>query len=175
MAPAMRTAAAWSWRLLVVTGAIGVLIFLIIQLRLIVIPLLLGVLLAALLVSFAAWLKRRLRFPHWLAVTAAMLTLVGVVTALIWLVVAQVRAGWPSLQDRSVDAFDEFLVWLSSTFGLSADEITAWIDGVVSELDFSTGGPLVTGALSEADGKKGAVFRIDLGIAGLKILPDAKQ
>lgn len=144
----MRTAAAWSWRLLVVAGAIGVLIFLIIQLRLIVIPLLIGVLLAALLVPYAAWLKSRLRFPHWLAVAVAMLTLVTVVTALVWLVVAQVRAGWPSLQDRSVDAFDEFLVWLSTTFGLSTAEITAWVDGIVAELDFSTQGPLVTGALS---------------------------
>lgn len=148
VAPAMRTAAAWSWRFLVVVGAIGVLIFLIIQLRLIIIPLLIGVLLAALLVPFAAWLQRRLRFPRWLAVTTAMLTLVSVVTALVWLVVAQVRAGWPALRDRSVVAFDEFLVWLSTTFGLSGDEITAWVDGIVGELDFSTDGPLVSGALS---------------------------
>ena len=148
VAPAMRTAAAWSWRFLVVVGAIAVLVFLIIQLRLIVIPLLIGVLLAALLVPFAAWLQRRLRFPRWLAVTTAMLTLVSVVTALVWLVVAQVRAGWPALRDRSVVAFDEFLVWLSTTFGLSGDEITAWVDGIVSELDFSTDGPLVSGALS---------------------------
>ncbi len=148
VAPAMRTAAAWSWRVLVVAGAFGVLVYLIIQLRLIVIPLLIGVLLAALLVPFAAWMKRRLRFPHWLAVAVAMLTLISVVTALIWLVVAQVRAGWPALQDRSIDAFDEFLTWLSATFGLSANEITTWIDGIVAELDFSTGGPLVTGALS---------------------------
>ncbi len=148
VAPAMRTAAAWSWRFLVVVGAIAVLVFLIIQLRLIVIPLLIGVLLAALLVPFAAWLQRRLRFPRWLAVTTAMLTLVSVVTALVWLVVAQVRAGWPALRDRSVVAFDEFLGWLSTTFGLSDAEITGWIDAIVGELDLSTDGPLVSGALS---------------------------
>lgn len=144
----MRTAAAWSWRFLVVAGAIGVLVFLIIQLRLIVIPLLIGVLLAALLVPFSAWMQRRLRFPRWLAVTTAMLALLGVITGLVWLVVSQVRAGWPALRDRSMEAFDEFLVWLSSTFGLSGDEITSWIDGIVAELDFSTDGPLITGALS---------------------------
>ncbi len=148
VAPAMRTAAAWSWRFLVVAGAVGVLIFLIIELRLLVIPLLIGVLLAALLVPYAAWLQRRLRFPRWLAITMAMVTLLGVVTALVWLVVAEVRAGWPSLRDRSVVAFDEFLVWLSATFGLSDAEITGWIDAVVGELDFSTDGPLVSGALS---------------------------
>ena len=148
VSPAMRTAAAWSWRALVVAAAAGVVVWLVIQLRLIVIPLLIGVLLAALLVPYAGWLRRLLRFPRWLSVTTAMLTLLGVVTALVWLVVAQVRAGWPSLRDRSVDAFDQFLAWLSSTFGLSGGEITGWIDAIVAELDFSTEGPLVTGALS---------------------------
>ena len=144
----MRTAAAWSWRFLVVVAAIGVVVWLVIQLRLLVIPLLIGVLLAALLVPYATWLQRRLRFPRWLAISMAMLTLIGVLTALIWLVVAQVRAGWPSLRDRSVIAFDEFLTWLSTTFGVSSDEITSWLDAIVAELDFSTEGPLVTGALS---------------------------
>ncbi len=148
VSPGMRTAAAWAWRFLVVIAAAGVLVWIIIQLRLIVIPVIIGVLLAALLVPYAAWLQRRLRFPRWLAITTAMLTLVGVVTALIWLVVAQVRAGWPSLRDRSVVAWDEFLDWLSATFGLSADEITDWVDTLVGELDLSTDGPLVTGALS---------------------------
>jgi len=144
----MRTAAAWSWRFLVVVAAIGVVVWLVIQLRLLVIPLLIGVLLAALLVPYATWLQRRLRFPRWLAITTAMVTLIGVVTALVWLVVAQVRADWPSLRDRSVGAFDDFLAWLSTTFGLSTQEITDWVDAIVSELDFSTDGPLVTGALS---------------------------
>jgi predicted PurR-regulated permease PerM len=148
VSPGMRTAAAWAWRFLVVIAAAGVLVWIIIQLRLIVIPVIIGVLLAALLVPYAAWLQRRLRFARWLAITTAMLTLVGVVTALIWLVVAQVRAGWPSLRDRSVVAWDEFLDWLSATFGLSAAEITDWVDTLVGELDLSTNGPLVTGALS---------------------------
>lgn len=148
VAPGMRTAAAWSWRFLVVIAAAGVLVWIIIQLRLIVIPVIIGVLLAALLVPYAGWLTRRLRFPRWLAITTALLTLIGVVTALVWLVVAQVRAGWPSLRDRSMVAFDEFLVWLSTTFGLSESEITDWIDTLVGELDFSTDGPLVSGALS---------------------------
>lgn len=148
VSPGMRTAAAWSWRFLALAGAIWVLIFLIIELRLLVIPLLIGVLLAALLVPYANWLNRRLKFPRWLAVTTSMLTLLGVVTALVWLVVAEVRAGWPSLRDRSMEAFDEFLAWLTATFGVSADEVTEWLDVVLGELDFSTDGPLVSGALS---------------------------
>ena len=148
MSPGMRTAAAWSWRILVVVAVAWLVILLVIELRLIVIPLLIGVLLAALLVPYAGWLHRHVKFPRWLAISTAMLTLLGVVTALVWLVVAEVRAGWPSLRDRSVIAFDEFLVWMTATFGISADEITGWLDAVIGELDFSTDGPLVSGALS---------------------------
>jgi len=148
VAPGMRAAAAWSWRLLVVGAALGAVVWLIIQLRLLIIPLLIGVLLAALLVPYSRWLQRRLRFPRWLSVTTALVTIIAVVTALVWLVVSQVRAGWPSLRDSSVVAFDDFLVWLSATFGLSSGDISDWIDAIVTELDFSTGGPLVSGALS---------------------------
>lgn len=148
VSPGMRVAADWSWRLLVVAGALGVIVFLVIQLRLLVIPLLIGVLLAALLVPYAAWMQRSLRLPRWLAVAIAMISLVGVVTGLVWLVVWQVRAGWPALQERSLEAFDEFLIWLSTTFGLSGDEIAAAVDEFFGGLDLSTGGPLVTGALS---------------------------
>ena len=69
----MRLAAAWSWRLLLVGGVIAVVIFLIIQLRLIVIPILVAVLLGALLVPFSEFLQRH-GWPKWLAVTVAMLS-----------------------------------------------------------------------------------------------------
>ena len=68
----MRLAAAWSWRLLLVGGVLAVVIFLIVQLRLIVIPLLVAVLLGALLVPFSGFLQRH-RWPKWLAITVAML------------------------------------------------------------------------------------------------------
>ena len=65
----MRIAAAWSWRLLLV-GALGGVVFLVIELRLVVIPLLVAMLLAALLVPFVQFLQRH-RWPKWLAVTVA--------------------------------------------------------------------------------------------------------
>ena len=64
----VRLAAAWSWRLLLIGGVIAVIIFLIIQLRLIVIPILVAVLIGALLVPFSGFLQRH-GWPKWLAVT----------------------------------------------------------------------------------------------------------
>jgi len=143
----VRTASEWSWRFLAIAGAVGVLVFLVIQLRLLVIPLFIGVLLAALLVPYASWLGSRLRFPRWLAILTAMLTLIAVVGGLVWLVVSQVRAGYGSLEERSLERYDDFLSWLSVTFELSDAELATVIDDTVAQLDVG-GGWLVSGALS---------------------------
>jgi len=147
MPAGMRIASEWSWRFLVIAGAIGVVIFLVIQLRLLVIPLLIGVLLAALLVPYAAWLGRHLRFPRWLAILTAMITLLAVVSGLVWIVVSQVRDGYASLEERSVERYHEFLAWVSATFELSPGAITTIIDDTVERLDLGSDW-FVTGALS---------------------------
>ena len=53
MTPGMRIAAAWSWRILAVAGVVALVLFLVVQLRYVVIPLLVALLLAALLVPFS--------------------------------------------------------------------------------------------------------------------------
>src|SRR5687768_16018989 len=67
----MRIAGAWSWRILAVAGVVGLLVFLVIELRYIVIPMLVAVLISALLVPLVQ-LMRRNNWPKWLAVTLAM-------------------------------------------------------------------------------------------------------
>ena len=81
----MRIAGAYAWRLLALAGVAGVLIFLVMQLSLLVIPLFVGVLLAALLGPFVGWLRRH-RVPNGLAATIGLLTLLGVIAGLVWLV-----------------------------------------------------------------------------------------
>ena len=145
--PGMRIASEWSWRFLVVAGAIGVLIFLIIQLRLLVIPLLIGVLLASLLHPFSAWLQRRMHFPAWLAILTAMLSLLGTVTALVWLVVEQFRTGYPALEERTVERYYELIAWATVTFDLSENTITDGIDNAIEQLELNAD-LLLSGALS---------------------------
>lgn len=156
----MVIASAWSWRILVLAGAIALFVYLVIQLRLIVIPLLVALLLAALLVPFVQLLQRH-RWPKWLAVTVAELGLIGVVTGLVYLVVWQVRAGLPDLQRQSVTAWEnlkDFL--LESPLHLTDTQINAfgdqiwtsiqrdsevWVSGALSV--GSTAGHLLTGVL----------------------------
>lgn len=163
VAPGMRIAAAWSWRFLVVAGAIAVLIFLVIQLRLLIIPLLIGVLLASLLQPFSGLLQRRLRFPKWLAVITAMVTLLGTVTGLVWLVVSEIRAGYASIEARAVERYGELIDWATMTFGLSENTISDWIANAIDELeidpDFLLSGALSVGSTA-AEVATGAVLAL---------------
>ncbi len=143
----MRIAGAWSWRLLAVLGVLGVFVWLVIQLRLIVIPLMVAILVAALLVPFSQWLQKH-RWPKWLAVTVSELGLIAVVSALVVLVVAQIRSGFPDLQARSIVAFENFTAALASEpFDISETELDDFISQALSSLGSDSSG-LVTGALS---------------------------
>ena len=94
MPAGMRIAGAWSWRLLAIAGVIAVLLFLIVQLRLIVIPIMVAMLLAALLVPFSNLLQRH-RWPKWLAVAVSEVGILAILGGLIWLTVVTVRRRRP--------------------------------------------------------------------------------
>ncbi|MFF2387445.1 AI-2E family transporter [Agromyces sp. NPDC058104] len=107
----MRLAGAWSWRLLLIGGVLAVVVFLVIQLRLIVIPILVAVLLSALLVPFSGFLQRH-RWPKWAAVAAAMLSALAVVGGLLTLGIWQIARGADELAAQSLVAWDQFREWL---------------------------------------------------------------
>lgn len=130
VAPGMRVAAAWSWRILLVLAVLAVLGFLLVQLRYVAIPFFIGVLLAALLVPFSNWLQSK-GWPKWLAVAVNELAVIAVIGGLVTLIVFQVRAGWPALQERTLERYDdlkEFL--LQPPFELTDADITAYVDGL---------------------------------------------
>jgi predicted PurR-regulated permease PerM len=143
----VQLAGAWSWRLLVIGAAIAVLIFLIIELRLIVIPVLVAVLVAALLVPFAGFLRRH-GWPEWLAVVAAMLALVIVVGGLIFVAVLQVNSEFGQLRSQSVTAFDGFRDWLKTgPLNLTQDQIDQYLKNAWGWIQEDSK-PFISGALS---------------------------
>ena len=143
----VRLAASWSWRLLLVGAVIAVVVFLIVQLRLIVVPVLIAVLLAALLVPFVDWLVR-LHWPRWLAIVVALVAVVVVVGGLVVLVVWQIRGEAHALQHRSVQAFDAFKQWLQSPpLELTDQQIDSYVAQAVKALQQDSQ-VLISGALS---------------------------
>ncbi|WP_235929066.1 AI-2E family transporter [Marisediminicola senii] len=147
MPPGMVLAGAWSWRILVIAGVAALLIFLVVQLRLIVIPLMLAVLLAALLIPFVQFLQRH-RWPKWLAVTVAEVGILAIISGLVVLVVTQIMNGFPSLRTQSIEAYTQFTEYLQqSPLALSQAQISAFVQDGLSALQ-SEGQAVVSGALS---------------------------
>lgn len=145
--PALKVAAAYSWRILVIVGVIAVLVFVIMQFRDIVVPFFVAVLLAALLVPFMNFLVRK-GWPRWLAIVVAMVGTLAVIAGLVVLVVLQVRAGYPDLQAQSVEAYDNLKAWLlASPLQLTEADISAYL-GQAWEAIQRDSSALVSGLMS---------------------------
>ncbi len=144
---AMRIAGAWSWRILVIAGVFALLVFLVIQLKLIVVPFLVAILLAALLVPFVQFLQRH-RWPKWLAVALAEVGLIAIVSGLVYVIVTQVMRGFPDIRDRSITFFDGFKeMLLHSPLHLTEAQINGYLADVWESVQHDTN-LLVSGALS---------------------------
>jgi predicted PurR-regulated permease PerM len=155
----MKIAGAWAWRLLAIVGVLVVFGLVIIQLKEIVIPFMIAILVAGLLVPIVQFLVRH-RWPRGLAVAATLLGAIVVVGGLIYLIVWQVRIGSSDIQTRSISAYEDFQNWLDVTFNINTDDFNNYLaqgwtaiqenssslwSGALSVS--STAGHLLTGAL----------------------------
>jgi predicted PurR-regulated permease PerM len=143
----VRIASAWSWRILAIAAAIGIFVWLVMQFRIVVIPLMIAVLVSALLVPFAQFLRRH-HWPAWLAITSALLALIAGVGGLVVLIVWQVRVGLPDLQVQSLEAWEDFKDFLlASPLHLTEAQITQYGEDVwlAVQRDSDT---LISGAMS---------------------------
>jgi putative heme transporter len=138
VAPGMRLAAAWSWRILVVAGVVALVGFLIVQLRLVAIPFFVALLLAALLVPFSNWLQRK-GWPKWLAVAVNELAVIAVIAGLITIVVSQVRSGFPNLREQTLERYEDFKAYLlASDLHLTEDDINGYVDTAIGSITEDT-------------------------------------
>ncbi|MFO7689388.1 MAG: AI-2E family transporter [Cryobacterium sp.] len=125
--PGIRLAGAWSWRILVILAAIAVVVFLIIQLRLIIIPLLAAVLAAALLIPVVNFLVRH-RWPKGLAVAVSMIGTLLLVAGLITIAATQIADGTLGLSERLAESYAGFKGFLqSSPLQLTDAEINGYL------------------------------------------------
>ena len=119
----LRVAAAYGWRILVIAAVLGLGVWLVIQLKLLVVPLLVSILVTALLWPIFSWMTRH-RFPKWLAIVVSAVGAIVVIGSLFWLVIWQVSREWSSLQSRSVEAMDQFRQYLiDGPLGLTPQQI----------------------------------------------------
>lgn len=145
VAPGMRIAAAWSWRILLVAAVIALIGFVVFLLRDVAVPVFVAILLSALLVPLCNLLQRK-GWPKALAVAVCELGLLIVIAGLITVIVITVRRGLPDLVQTTQIRYEDFVRWLAGPpLNLSEKDITDYVDGLVKGLQSDS---LLTGALS---------------------------
>ncbi|MFC4241947.1 AI-2E family transporter [Gryllotalpicola reticulitermitis] len=140
-------ASAWSWRLLLIGAAIAVLIYVVAQLRLIVIPVMLAILLSALLVPFKELLVRH-KVPRAIAILVCMALTLIIVGGLLYVAGQQVRVESGTLRRQTMTAVESAREWLlGPPFNMTSHQISGYLTEITNA--FHTDSQvLINGALS---------------------------
>jgi len=107
----LRVATAYAWRFVVIAAALGVFIWIVIQLKLLVIPLLIALLLTALVWPAFTWMLRH-RMPRWLALVISVLGTIAIVSGLLYLAIWQITREWSSVRERTVGSIQQLRQYL---------------------------------------------------------------
>ncbi|GAA4570532.1 AI-2E family transporter [Micromonospora coerulea] len=146
---ALRLAAAWSWRLIVVGIVVWVLLRIVGTIRIVIIPLAIALLLSALLAPAVGWLLRA-RFPRSLATGVVLVGGLAAVVGTLTLVVNEFIQGVPKLTEKSSEGVRQIQNWLKTgPLHLSDGQLNNYIDEAQGWIDANTK-TFTSGAISTA-------------------------
>ena len=144
-----RTAGAASWRFLAIAGAVFVVVYALVHLRVIVLPIIVAVLASTLLLPIVTWLKQH-RVPDGLAAALAMLAAVLALAAVATAVAPSLGSQLGDLRTQAEDGVREATDQLAkSPFNLSERELRDRVDEGLQTLRENSG-PLARGLSSGA-------------------------
>lgn len=104
--------------------------------KVIIIPLILGLLFAMLLIPACNWFESKLKFPRVLAAAVSLLVFFGVIIALITLVTSQLtmlKQDWPLFEQQIYHAIDALHKWVANTFDIDYAKQTEYINDTFSK------------------------------------------
>ncbi|MGO1255985.1 MAG: AI-2E family transporter [Microbacterium gubbeenense] len=142
----LRIAAAYGWRLLVIAAVVALFVWLVIQFKIIVVPVLVAILLTALLWPSFEWMLAK-RVPRFVAIVVSLVATIAIVTGLVWLVIWQVSEQWMVVRDRAIDRWAELQEWVL-TVGILPDEVVNEVVGFVSDFVSTQSDLLLSGVVS---------------------------
>jgi predicted PurR-regulated permease PerM len=147
--PLVRKMAAWAWRLLVILAAFIALLWVVAKVEVIIVPVALATMLAALLVPLVDWLDRR-GAPRGGAVALILLSSFAILGGMLTFVVSQFITGLPGLVEQVTHSIDSLQTWLvDGPAHLSREQISHAGDSAVKALQDNQE-KLTSGALSTA-------------------------
>jgi predicted PurR-regulated permease PerM len=146
----LRTAAAWSWRMLLVAAAGAAVLWGVAKLHQVLIPVAISLLLSALLSPAVVWLRKRVRLHRSLATAIVMIGGLALVAGTLTLVITQFVSSWPKLSAKAQDGIGQIQGWLKrGPLHLSDQQMTS----IVTEFQkwvTDHRSSLTTGALTTA-------------------------
>lgn len=149
VSPLVRKAAAWAWRLLVLLAAVVAVLWVAAKLELILVPVALATILAALLLPAVDWLDSR-GAPRGGAVALVLLSSFALLGGILTFVVSQFITGLPGLTDQVTHSVDSLRNWLiNGPAHLSKEQIDHAGDSVITAMQ-NNQAKLTSGALSTA-------------------------
>lgn len=171
----LRVGAAWSWRVILIVAVIALIAVGISALRVLVVPVLIALMLAALLKPVVDWLERK-KWPRIAAVAVVEIGLILFIVALVWLAVSQFSGN----QLKAVAAegqamWEGFRNWLASgPLHITTDQLNTYM-AQASEMFKREASTFVNGAikLGSTAGHVGAGLILTL-FSTLFFLYDAK-
>jgi len=131
---ALRVTGAWAWRVGLILLVGGAIIWLLSYVTLLVIPIMVASLLAALLRPIVGWLARH-KMPRGLAVAVTELGLIVLVVGSLFLVGRQMVTGMTALVNQAVNGVLQIQDWLTTgPLGLSSDQISTYLKDALETL-----------------------------------------
>ncbi|MFD6446635.1 AI-2E family transporter [Promicromonospora sp. NPDC060204] len=146
--PAIRAAASWSWRMLLIGAFVAAVLWLLALLKTIVVPVAVALLLTIMLTPVRRVLNERLRVPRGLSAGLSLIGLILVVAGLITLAGQSIANGFADLRTQAISGFNELWSQLSATFGLE-NELESYSKDILDQLEAQQGA-IVSGALGAA-------------------------
>lgn len=138
--PLLDRAASWSWRLVAVTAAVYVLLWLVSRLQIVVVAVFVAVIAATALDPAVSWLHRR-GVPRLLASWMALLAVGAVLAGVGWLVVPRFVDQLTGVEEQVREGIDEGRHWLEEgPLGLSADQLDRLETGIEDQFSELAGG-----------------------------------
>nr|WP_318241425.1 AI-2E family transporter [Cellulomonas avistercoris] len=138
-----------SLQVLAILAVVAVGVVAVMQLTLVVIPVLIALVLAAAISPLVSWLRRR-GVPSLLATWLALVTLVGVLSLVVWAVVRAVADQWDDLAGSAVDGLGELRELVSGLpFEITDEQITEAQDALQGALTSDAVGAGAAAGLSQ--------------------------
>lgn len=107
----------------------------------ILIPMILGLLIAILLMPLCRFLEKKLRFPRGLSSVLASVFALAIIAGIIYLMsieVAKLANDWPQFQKQFIQLIDHLQSWISKTFGVRRHDQLEYVNDTLKK-SISTG------------------------------------